>query len=282
MKKMLELRNHMQIPTIGFGTYKSTQARDIKEFEDAIRAGNRYFDTASFYGNEEKLGSVLNASNLPRESFQIASKVWKEEMGYENTLNACKASLKRLQMNYIDVYLVHWPKADIQDENWKVKLLDTWKAMEECYEAGLVKAIGVSNFLPHHLDVIMEKAKVQPMINQLEFHPGYIQAEAVLYSQKNDIVVQAWSPLGRTKLFEDPLLVELAEKYQVSVAQICLRFAIQQQVMPLPKSSNYERMLNNLDVFHFEIQEEDMERIQKMPQTGWSGEHPDRERVKFL
>lgn len=282
MKEVLKLRNQMQIPTIGFGTYKSTQSRDVKEFEDAIQAGYRYFDTASFYGTEEKLGNALKASGLPRESFQVASKVWKDEMGYENTLNACKESLKRLQMDYLDVYLVHWPKADKNDENWKAKLWDTWNAIQECYEAGLVKAVGVSNFLPHHLDVIMGKAKIQPMINQIEFHPGYIQEEAVLYSQKNDIVVQAWSPLGRTRLFQDTLLVELAEKYQVSVAQICLRFAIQQQIMPLPKSTTYERMKENLNVFHFEIQEEDMERIRKMPQTGWSGEHPDRERVKFL
>lgn len=278
---MLELRNQMKIPTLGFGTYRSTDVRDVQVFEDAIKAGYSYFDTASFYGNEDKLGSAIKRSQMPRESFQIATKVWKEEMGYENTLVACRQSLGRLQMDYLDVYLIHWPKSDIQDENWERHLQDTWRAMEELYDSGLVKAIGVSNCLPHHLEVIIKTATIQPMINQIEFHPGYWQEETVSFCQKNGIMVQAWSPLGRTRLFENSLLNELAKKYQVSVAQICLRFAVQKQVMPLPKASKYTRMIENLEIFDFVISQEDMKQIERLPQIGWSGEHPDRERVRF-
>lgn len=278
---ILKLMNQMQIPTVGFGTYRSTDERDMQVFEDAISSGYRYFDTASFYKNEEKLGKAIKESELSRDNFQIATKVWKEDMGYKNTLTACEKSLDSLQMDYLDVYLIHWPKASLVDESWEVHLLETWRALEELYEKRLVKAIGVSNCLVHHLEVILSRANIKPMINQIEFHPGYCQDETVSYCQEKDILVQAWSPLGRTRLFSDSLLCELAEKYQVSVAQICLRFAVQKKVMPLPKASNCLRMKNNLDIFNFEISKEDMEIIEKMPQTGWSGEHPDRERVRF-
>lgn len=281
VNQMLELRNNMKIPCIGFGTYRTTDNRDFQVFDDAIRAGYRYFDTASYYQNEQELGQAIRKSKLPRESFQIGTKVWKEEMGYEKTLLACKRSLERLQTDYIDVYLIHWPKASLTDKNWKQLLLETWRAMEECYHHGFVKAIGVSNCLPHHLEVILKSANVKPMINQIEFHPGYLQEDTVAYCKNNNIVVQAWSPIGRTRLLENPLLIDLANKYEVNVPQICLRFGIQKQVMPLPKSSSLEHMKKNLKVFEFEIQKEDMALIEGMPQTGWSGEHPDKERVRI-
>ena len=157
--------------------------------------------------------------------------------------------------------------------------METWKALEELYRAGRVRAIGVSNFLPHHLNNLMERTGIVPLVNQLEFHPGYIQKAAVDFSQRLGIQVEAWSPIGRARVLKEPLLLELAEKYQVSEAQICIRFALQCGVLPLPKSSSAVRMRQNLDVFDFQIEDDDMHRLMTLPQIGWSGEHPDRETV---
>lgn len=277
--EMRTLNNGYQIPALGFGTYKSTTGDSQDVLKTAIEAGYRYFDTASFYGNEEELGDALRESRIPREEFILTSKVWKTEMGYENTKAAFEESLKRLQTHYLDMYLIHWPKADLDDERWPQKIADTWRAMEELYEKKKIRAIGVSNFLPHHLDVVLEYGKVSPAVDQLEIHPGYIQREAVEYCKKKGILVQAWSPLGRMRVMQNELLIKMAEKYGVSVAQLCLRFDIQYGTVPLPKASVMERMKQNMDVFDFEIVPEDMEAIIHMPQTGWSGEHPDRERV---
>jgi len=151
--------------------------------------------------------------------------------------------------------------------------------MEELYEAGRVRAIGLSNFLPHHMDVILDNCNIKPMVNQLEVHPGYTQEAAIRYCQERDILVQAWSPLGRQRVLEEPLLIELAAKYDVTPAQICLRFLLQRGINPIPKASSFERMRNNMDIFDFSITTEDMHRLNTLPQTGWSGEHPDFERV---
>ena len=159
--------------------------------------------------------------------------------------------------------------------------METWKALEDLYKSKKVRAIGVSNFLPHHLNNLLERTSITPMVNQLEFHPGYMQKAAVDFSQRLGIQVEAWSPIGRARVLEEPLLQELAEKYQVSVAQLCIRFALQCGVLPLPKSSSGERMRQNLDVFGFNIEDDDMHQLMTLPQIGWSGEHPDRERVKL-
>ena len=158
--------------------------------------------------------------------------------------------------------------------------METWKALEELYKSKKVRAIGVSNFLPHHLNNLLERTSIIPMVNQLEFHPGYTQKAAVDFSQRLGIQVEAWSPIGRARVLQEPLLMELAEKYQVSVAQLCIRFALQCGVLPLPKSSSGERMRQNLDVFGFNIEDDDMHQLMTLPQLGWSGEHPDREQVK--
>ena len=157
--------------------------------------------------------------------------------------------------------------------------METWKALEDLYKSKKVRAIGVSNFLPHHLNNLLERTSIIPMVIQLEFHPGYMQKAAVDFSQRLGIQVEAWSPIGRARVLQEPLLMELAEKYQVSVAQICIRFALQCGVLPLPKSSSGERMRQNLDVFGFNIEDDDMHQLMTLPQLGWSGEHPDRERV---
>jgi len=272
------LTNGVTIPCIGFGTYKAAEGNSSDIILTAMEAGYRFFDTASFYGTETYLSEALKRSNLSREDIFITSKVWKAEMGYNATLEAFERTLNNLDTDYLDLYLIHWPRYSLEGE-WKEVCIDTWKAMEELYKQGRVRAIGLSNFLPHHVDVILDNCTVKPMVNQLEVHPGYTQEAAVLYSREHDMLVQAWSPLGRQRVLQDPLIMELAAKYNVSEAQICLRFLLQKGINVLPKSSSIERMQNNMDIFSFAISTEDMHRLNTLPQTGWSGEHPDYERV---
>ena len=273
------LNNGITIPCIAYGTYKAADGKSAEIIETAIEAGYRYFDTASFYKTEKYVAEAIKNSKIPREEFFIASKVWKDEMGYEETKQAFQRTLDRLQTDYLDLYLIHWPLPTPDCKDWKQLDIDTWRAIEELYKAGKIKAIGVSNFLPHHIENILEHCEIQPMVNQVEFHPGYTQEVTVQYCKEHNIQVQAWSPIGRTRVLQEPLIVELAQKYKVSPAQICIRFAVQREIIPLPKSSSMERMKENLDVFSFEITKEDMYRLETMPQTGWSGEHPDRARV---
>ena len=272
------LTNGVTIPCIGFGTYKAAEGNSSDIILTAMEAGYRFFDTASFYGTETYLSEALKRSNLSREDIFITSKVWKAEMGYNATLKTFERTLKNLDTDYLDLYLIHWPKYSLEGE-WKEVCIDTWKAMEELYKQGRVRAIGLSNFLPHHVDVILDNCTVKPMVNQLEVHPGYTQEAAVLYSREHDMLVQAWSPLGRQRVLQNPLIMKLAAKYNVSEAQICLRFLLQKGINVLPKSSSIERMRNNMDIFSFAISTEDMHRLNTLPQTGWSGEHPDYERV---
>lgn len=272
------LNNGVQIPCIGFGTYKAATGNSADIIATAIEAGYRFFDTASFYETESYLAEAIKRSGLPRKDFFITSKVWKTEMGYQETLEAFERTLKNLNTDYLDLYLIHWPRPTL-DKEWKDVCIATWKAMEELYKTGRVRAIGLSNFLPHHLDVILQNCTVKPMVNQLEMNPGYTQEAAVNYSQANDILVQAWSPLGRQRVLQAKLLVELAEKYQVSPARICLRYELQKGINPIPKASAMERMKDNMNIFNFTISAEDMHKLNTLPQIGWSGEHPDFERV---
>ena len=269
------LEHGVETPMIASGPYKAEVIRA------AIDVGYRCFDTASYYGTEPDLAEAIRGSGIPREEFFITSKLWKDEMGYDNAKAAFSRTLERLETDYLDLYLIHWPLPEPGYKDWKALDMETWKALEDLYDEGKIRAIGLSNFLPHHVENILAGCRVKPMVDQLEFHPGYSQEAAVRYCQERNILVQAWSPLGRQRVFEEPLILSLAEKYHVSSAQICLRFAVQRGIMPLPKASSAERMKENLDVFSFVIEEEDMYRLETMPQTGWSGEHPDRERVRL-
>lgn len=272
------LSNNVTIPYIGFGTYKAADDESSDIILKAINAGYRFFDTASFYGTEIYLAKAIKQSQIPREEFFITSKVWKEEMGYKGTLEAFNRSLHNLNTDYLDLYLIHWPRFSLKEE-WKQICIDTWHAMEELYEDGKIRAIGLSNFLPHHLDVILDNCRIKPMVNQLELHPGYTQEAAISYCVQHNILLQAWSPLGRQKVLQTELILELADKYHVSPAQICLRYLYQRGINSIPKASSRERMINNMDILNFSITQEDMHRLNTLPQTGWSGEHPDFERI---
>ena len=271
------LNNAFTIPAIGFGTYKASH----DAISLAIEAGYRYFDTASFYGTERALGQALNESSIPREEFFIASKVWKTDMGYSNTLQAFSRTLEALGTDYVDVFLIHWPIPDVSCKDWKALDLETWRAMEELHSQGKIRALGLSNFLPHHAENIINNCRVFPSVAQLEFHAGHTQAFALNYYRERKILVQAWSPIGRGRVLDDVLITELAAKYGVSPVQVCLAFCLSEGVMPLPKASRPERLRENLDAVNIILEREDIMRLENMPPVGWGGEHPDRQRVKI-
>jgi len=288
------LNNGMQIPAVGFGCYNAKGGDNYQIISDAIKAGYRFFDTASIYETERDLGRAIKDSGIARSEFFIQSKAWIDEMGEENVNDAIDRTLSRLQMDYVDIYLIHWPRqypevkgAPGHEEviynepeydftkDYKSLDIETYKAMEKLVECGKIKAIGLSNFLPHHLINIFNNCRIKPVVDQLEVHLGYTQATAVEFAKKNDIIVEAWSPLGRADLFNEPFFSKMAEKYNVSVAQLGLRFLYQMGVIPLPKATAIERQKQNLDIFSFEITPEDYYLIACMVPTCWQKEHPD-------
>ena len=275
------LNNGVEIPAVAFGTYKAADGKSADVIRAAIGAGYRYFDTASFYGTETYLAEAIRESGISRGEFFIASKLWKDEMGYENVKSAFERTLNNLRTDYLDLdlYLIHWPLPETGYKEWRQLDKETWRAMEELYEAGKIRAIGLSNFLPHHIENILKDCRVRPAVDQIEYHPGYSQEAVVNYCRERGILVQAWSPIGRSRVLDEPLVKELAAKYDVSPAQICLKFAVQRNIIPLPKSSSEDRMRENLDLYSFELEQDDIWRLSTMPQTGWSGEHPDRARA---
>lgn len=268
------MKTPFTLPLIGFGTYKATETDGKDNILRALEAGYRYLDTAAFYFNEDQIGQAIKESGIAREELFIASKVWRTELGFEKTLKSCEESLKKLGTDYLDLFLVHWPRAD-QQPGWEEPLRQTWKAMEQLCEQGKAKAIGVSNFLPHHLEVIKPMWKIKPAVDQLELHVGYMQETACRYCRENGILLQAWSPLGRGRVMNEPAITEMAAKYKVSPAKLLLQFLVQQNISVIPKASTLERMKENLDISSFEIAENDMYFLSCLPQLGWSGEHPD-------
>lgn len=280
MQEFFILSNGVKMPKIGYGTYKCTDGSDERIVRMALEAGYRLLDTAAAYENEVYVGKAIKESKIPREEIFLTSKVWKTHLGYEKTKESFEASLERLGVDYLDLFLLHWPKPDPDCKNWKELDQESWKALEEFYHTGKVRAIGVSNFLPHHLEALMENADVRPMVNQLELHVGYLQEAAVQYCKSWGIQVQAWSPLGRRRVLEEPIVQQMAAKYSVSPAQFLLRFLLQQDLAVVPKASSQERMQQNLELPALEISTEDLYLLRCLPQIGWGGEHPDLARVQ--
>lgn len=274
VKKTFTLSNGYDMPGVGFGTWKSKDGEDAyNSIIEAFKAGYRHVDTAAMYRNEASVGKAVRECGLKREDIFVTSKVWNKNRGYEKTMAAFEKTLATMELDYLDLYLIHWPAIPLQFEDWDQINLDTWRALTDLYKAGKIKAIGVANFYPKHLESLM-KTEVPPMVNQIEYHPGYTQDEVVKYCQENGIVVQGWSPLGNGAVLGSEFLAEMAAKYNKSVAQICLRFAVQNGIVPLPKSVTPERIAANLDIYDFELSEEDMAAIAAMPETGFSGWNP--------
>lgn len=268
------LKNGVKIPAIALGTWQMRGDVCKGAVLNAIRAGYRHIDTASAYQNEVEIGQALRESGIPREELFITSKVWNDARGYNSTLSAFEASLERLGLDYLDLYLIHWPASASRYEDWESVNLSTWSALCELYRTGRVRAIGVSNFMPHHLRALIE-SEITPMVNQIELHPGLLQLKTLEVCRENDILVEAWSPLGEGKMLQNPTLLEIASKYEVSVAQLCIRWCLQNGALPLPKSKNPNRILENLRALDFEISSEDMAQINIMEYFGGSGVYPD-------
>ena len=273
MKKLI-LNDGQKLPTVGFGTYKSKGQEGIEAVSTAISSGYSLIDTAAVYGNEETVGKGIKASGASREDIFVTTKLWRENLGYESTKKEFEKSLNRLNLKYIDLYLIHWPANAKNYDNWQKTNADTWRAMEELQAAGKIKSIGVSNFFQEHLEALFETAKVIPAVNQIEFHPGYWQQELVSYCKKQNIILEAWSPLARGKVFENEVLEEIAKAHNKSVSQVCLRWIIQHEVIAIPKSTNPERIQENIELFDFELTSAEMEKIDHLPKMGFSGELP--------
>lgn len=269
------MNNGIDIPAIGFGTWQIPEGEDAYQaVKEALAAGYTHIDTAAIYGNEKSVGRAIKDSGIARNTLFITTKLWNTERGYDKTIAAFEKSLADLGLEYLDLYLIHWPANETQFEDWAAINADTWKALEYLYQQGKVKAIGVSNFPKEYLAKLLETATIIPAVNQIEFHPGHLQEETVELCKSNDILVQAWSPLGSGRILQDETLIALAEQKSTSVGQICIKFALSQGILPLPKSTNPANIKRNLDIDSFDLTEEDIRTIRTLPAMGFSGSDP--------
>lgn len=272
------LANGVTIPCVGFGTYKNTDpAECLSSVREALAAGYRHVDTAQFYFNEENVGEAIRESGLPRNEIFLTTKVWNTSQGYDNTLRAFDESMGKLGLDYLDLYLVHWPVAKDYATDYPSAFTQTWRALEKLYADGKVRAIGVCNCLKEHLNVLFGECKVKPMVNQIEYHFGFSdpdQTEAADFSRANGIVVEAWAPLCRGRAFGNPVLKAVAEKYGKTEAQILVRWCLQHETLPLPKTVSPARIRENADVFGFVISDEDMAALDAVDTVGRLGPHP--------
>ncbi|MEG0550919.1 MAG: aldo/keto reductase [Vagococcus sp.] len=270
------LNNGERIPMIGFGTW---QAADGKEAEksvlSALEAGYRHIDTAAIYKNEESIGRAIKKSGIKREELFVTTKLWNDSHSYELAKLAIEESLKKLDLDYVDLYLIHWPNPLAIRGEYQVANTESWRAMEEAVSEGKIKSIGVSNFHPHHLKELLKTAIIKPVVNQIYLNPSDSQPELVNYCQKQDILLEAYSPLGTGQIFEILELKQLTEKYQKTVAQIVLRWSIQHGFLPLPKSVTAERIAENINIFDFELSEDDMLLIDGFYGKAGSAKNPD-------
>ncbi len=261
-KDTYRLSNGVNIPCIGFGTWQTPNGEvAVEAVKAAIRAGYTHIDTAQGYGNEESVGRAIRESGVKREELFITTKLVNDYHSYDLVMTSFAESLKKLGLDYVDLFLIHWPNPLKYRDRWEEANAESWKAMEELYEAGKIRAIGISNFRKHHIDALLKTAKVRPVVNQIRLCPGETQDELVAYSRSQGMILEAYSPLGTGKIFEVPEMKRLAEKYKRSIAQVCIRWSLQQGYLPLPKSVTASRIEENIRVFDFELDEEDVKLI---------------------
>jgi diketogulonate reductase-like aldo/keto reductase len=253
----IKLNNGVLIPVLGLGVYQTRSGRETHDAAlHALRMGYRHFDTAKFYRNEKDVATAVRESGISREQIFITTKLWNDDQGYDKTIRACHESLKRMELPYIDLYLIHYPVRKIR--------MDSWRAMETLYEEGKCRAIGVSNYTERHIEELLQSSKIVPAVNQVEFHPYLYQKELLDFCHKNQIHVEAYSPLTKGKKLNDPKLATIAARYKKSSAQLLIRWALQHGLIVLPKSSHAERIRENADVFDFEISSDDMESLNNL------------------
>ncbi|KHF37100.1 putative oxidoreductase YtbE [Paenibacillus sp. P1XP2] len=272
LQSTTKLANGVDMPWLGLGVFKVEEGADlIAAVKAAIKHGYRSIDTAAIYGNESGVGQAIREAlaenGIAREELFVTSKVWNQDQGYDETLAAFDASLSKLGLDVLDLYLIHWPVAG--------KYKDTWRALEKLYKDGRVRAIGVSNFHVHHLQDLLSTAEIKPMVDQVEFHPYLAQNELLTFTKEQGIQLEAWSPLMQGELLNQPVLQEIAAKYNKSVAQTILRWDLQKGVVTIPKSIKEHRIIENASIFDFELSPEDMEKIDALNQNRRVGPDPD-------
>jgi len=260
--KSYTLNNGVSIPVLGFGTWKAENGEvAYQAVLEALKAGYRHIDTAAIYQNEESVGRAIRDSGISRQEIFVTTKLWNTNHSYEKARQAFEESMEKLGLDYLDLYLIHWPNPKLlrEDDEWKTRNAEVWRAMEDLYKEGKIRAIGVSNFLPHHLDALLETARIIPAINQVRLAPGVYQEEVVAYCREKGILLEAWGPFGQGELFDKKEVQEIATKHGKSVAQIALAWSLAEEFLPLPKSVTASRIQSNLDCFGIELSKEERE-----------------------
>ena len=271
MNKTMTLANGQTIPVLGYGTWRNNDPKEcVNGVKWALEHGYRHIDTAQMYGNETEVGEGIRLSGVPREEIYLTTKLNNDNHGYENAKRTIDESLERLGTDYLDLFLIHWPEVKGHEDDWETDNIETWRALEEAYEAGKLKAIGVSNFKVKHLENLLPNCRITPMVNQIRLHPGIHQTETVKMSREAGMVIEAWSPLSPIpQMLEDEAVVAMTEKYHKTVAQLLLRYCVQKDYVPLTKSVHEDRIIENAAIFNFQIDEEDMAYFD---QWEWDGE----------
>lgn len=259
-----QLNNGVEIPVLGFGTFKAKGGEEAyRAVLEALKAGYRHIDTAAIYQNEKSVGQAIKDSGVPREEMFVTTKLWNSQQTYEQTRQALEKSIEKLGLDYLDLYLIHWPNPKPLRENdaWKTRNAEVWRAMEDLYQEGKIRAIGVSNFLPHHLDALLETATIVPAVNQVRLAPGVYQDQVVAYCREKGILLEAWGPFGQGELFDSKQVQEIAANHGKSIAQIALAWSLAEGFLPLPKSVTTSRIQANLDCFGIELSHEERENL---------------------
>ncbi|WP_159614471.1 aldo/keto reductase [Glutamicibacter sp. JC586] len=265
----ITLNNGVEMPQVGFGVFQVPNEETTAAVNAALKAGYRSIDTAAIYGNEEGVGKALAQSGIAREELFITSKIWIADMGYEQTLEAFEASLERLGLDYLDLLLIHWPAPE------KDLYVDTWKAFEKLYADKKIRAIGVSNFQPEHLNKLIAEGTIVPAVHQVELHPALQNREVIAANAEHGIVTEAWSPLAQGAMLTDETILAIAEAHKVSAAQVILRWHLQQGRVIIPKSVTESRIIANLDLFGFELTSDELASIDALDRDGRTGPNPD-------
>ncbi len=271
-----KLNNGVKIPIIGFGTWQTPDGQVAEESVlAALNSGYRHIDTAAAYGNEESVGAAIKKSGINRHELFVTTKLWNSDHGYQNTKKAIDTSLEKLGLDYLDLYLIHWPNPATMRDNWAELNAESWQAMEEAVQAGKIRAIGVSNFRKHHLDELLKTAEIKPAVNQNYLNPSDMQEDLVKYNDSLGILNEAYSPLGTGGLLSNEVVNEIAEKYGKSPAQVLIRWSLNHNFLPLPKSVHPDYIKANADVFDFDIEPEDMKKLDGLHGAAKMANDPD-------
>ncbi len=276
LKDTYRLSNGVNIPGVGFGTWQLPDTEEtVAAVKEALAIGYRHVDTAQAYQNERSVGLAIRESGIPREEIFLTTKVFDGNHEYENTKRSLDESLETLGVDYIDLVLIHWPNPEQFRDHWEEANAGTWRAMEEYCDAGKIRALGISNFLPHHMDALLKTARIKPSVNQIMLCPGFVQTDVVDYCRRENILLEAYSPLGTGQVLDKAEIVQMAERYAKSPAQVALRWSLQMGFLPLPKTKTLKRIRENADLFDFELSAEDVDLLAKRDEAISWLRHPD-------